>query len=94
MATGNVPDDLPTRVTEAVAATVDGRPIAVTIGYQTVRMRKLVTREQIGPDLHVPKPVTAVAISEDGHIIVGSTATCGIQSRRSRSSTGTAGLSG
>jgi hypothetical protein len=71
LATGDALGGLPTEATGALAAaTVDGQPIAVTAGYQTVRVWELATREQIGPDLHFPKSVTAVAISEDGHVIV------------------------
>ncbi|MEU7900920.1 WD40 repeat domain-containing protein [Nonomuraea sp. NPDC049152] len=71
LATGNALGGLPTRATGAVAAaTVNGQPIAVTTSYQTVRVWELTTRRQIGPDLHFPKPVTEVAISVDGHVIV------------------------
>ncbi|MEV4582638.1 hypothetical protein AB0K16_56445, partial [Nonomuraea jabiensis] len=58
-----------TRITTTMV--VDGRPVAVTGGRdRTLRLWDLTSGRQIGPDLHFPKPVTAAAISEDGHVIV------------------------
>ncbi|MEE1772393.1 hypothetical protein PUR34_30570 [Streptomyces sp. JV185] len=62
-----------TRGVEAVATVVvDGRPIAVTgSDDRTVRVWDLTTREQVGPELVFPAPVTEVATLPDGRLVDG-----------------------
>ncbi|MEV5204480.1 hypothetical protein [Streptomyces sp. NPDC053720] len=62
-----------TDLVRAVATgVVDGRPVAVTgSADNTVRVWDLTTGRQVGPELVFPAAVWAVAVTQDGQLVVG-----------------------
>ncbi|MCF6470604.1 hypothetical protein FAF44_19690 [Nonomuraea sp. MG754425] len=48
-----------------------GHPVVVTATGFVVEVWDLTTRRRVGPRLRLPDAVTAVAVDESGHVVVG-----------------------
>ncbi|WP_433510886.1 WD40 repeat domain-containing protein [Nonomuraea sp. CA-143628] len=69
--TGHLIGELPVHGVQALAATVvDGHPVAITGAKDTVAVWDLTALRQIGPATKALEPVTALALTPAGHLII------------------------